>query len=417
MAKLGQEVPVSGKDVRLPSRDELESLLEPTCNPCVTIQFPTERVGRDTLKGPIQLGNSLKEAEERIRAQGLPKRRADAILVRARGLLEDRMYWQHLDEGLVLCMGEDVFHEFHVPFPVEEVVVVASRFHLMPLLRMNGRRGAFYVLSLAKNRARLYRGTAFGIAEVELDPDVPVSLDDEIALDVFERSITGKVMGVTTGARRSAGRRTAGKGGGGAPRVMAFDAHGGATDPKVFRRKVIDLLNHLDNGVRRAIGDPHAPLVVASVDTMRGYYRQASNYPLLVEEGIDGNFERARPEELHERAWPIVERFLARDEDRHRDGIGAALGTGLASADLEVVLPAARQGRIGALFLRANGAVWGVDDPYANQIDVHRSRREGDEDLLNVAAVETLKSDGAVYVVEREKMPVRDAHCAALFRY
>jgi hypothetical protein len=79
-------------------------------------------------------------------------------------------------------------------------------------------------------------------------------------------------------------------------------------------------------------------------------------------------------------------------------------------------LPAARAGRVDALFAVRNAAVWGVHDPNTGATEVHQELRLGDEDLLELAVAETLIHHGAVYSVPAEQMPT-SGPAAAILRY
>jgi hypothetical protein len=87
-----------------------------------------------------------------------------------------------------------------------------------------------------------------------------------------------------------------------------------------------------------------------------------------------------------------------------------------ASADLAEILPAAHFGRVGVLFVATGVQRWGSFDRQSNALEVHEQHEPGDEDLLDVAAVQTLLQGGTIYAVGPGDVPA-DAPLAAIFRH
>jgi hypothetical protein len=68
------------------------------------------------------------------------------------------------------------------------------------------------------------------------------------------------------------------------------------------------------------------------------------------------------------------------------------------------------------LFVERDAREWGTVDPESRTVKVHASRQPKDEDLLELAAVETLARKGSVYVLPNPEMPEGGA-AAAIYRY
>jgi len=81
----------------------------------------------------------------------------------------------------------------------------------------------------------------------------------------------------------------------------------------------------------------------------------------------------------------------------------------------EAVL-AAHHGRVDVLFVALGVQMWGNFDPSTNTVHVHQDSEPGDEDLLDLAAVQSILNGGTVYAVELEQVP-EHAPLAAVFRY
>jgi hypothetical protein len=79
------------------------------------------------------------------------------------------------------------------------------------------------------------------------------------------------------------------------------------------------------------------------------------------------------------------------------------------------ILPAARHGRVEALFLACDVDLWGRLDR-GEEVEVHQAPERGDEELLDEAALFSLRSGGAVFGMARGEVP-GGGELAAIFRY
>ena len=80
------------------------------------------------------------------------------------------------------------------------------------------------------------------------------------------------------------------------------------------------------------------------------------------------------------------------------------------------IVKAARYARVETMFLPASGEVWGRFDEAKDQVTVRGTPEAGDADLLDQAAVDTLRNGGAVFTLSREDLPL-GAQAAAVLRY
>jgi hypothetical protein len=368
----------------------------------VSIYMPTHRAGFDIQQDPIRLKNLLGEAEERLLAGGLRTPKAKKLLEPAEKLLQDGLFWQRQSDGLAMFLSPEVFRYYRLPFDFDKLVVVSDRFHIKPLLPLLSGDGWFYVLALSQNAIRLLQGTRRSVSEVNLE-DTPDSLAEALRYNDPEKRFQFHTSTLTPG----------GKG----ERPAVFHGHGvaSADDPKGY---ILRYFHQVDEGLQDLLRDEQAPLVLAGVDYLFPIYKEANTYPHLVDEGIEGNPEELRAEELHERAWAIVHPlFLAAQKEaaaQYRQLAG--VGSEEASNDLREVVPAAYHGRVTTLFVAVGLQKWGSFDLDTNVVHLQEEAKPSDEDLLDFAAVHTLLNGGTVYAVEPEKVPDK-APLAAVFRY
>jgi hypothetical protein len=129
-------------------------------------------------------------------------------------------------------------------------------------------------------------------------------------------------------------------------------------------------------------------------------------------------FADAMPEgELHQKAWrifaPREERLRAEAVDRLQSLLGNG---GKATTKAEEIVKAARYGRVDRLFLSDGRPLWGRFDEREDRVIAHGDAVEGDDDLLDYAALMTLRQGGNITLVDRTKLPP-DGPAAAILRY
>jgi Bacterial archaeo-eukaryotic release factor family 3 len=365
--------------------------------PCVSVFLPTHRMTPDSGQDPIRLRNLLDEAEKQLAAAGLRAPVAREALRPGRDLLGPGPFWSYQSDGLAVFLAPGWSRIFRLPEEFPELVVVADRFHVKPLLALLAAGHRFYVLALSQNQVRLLEGTPHDVQEAEL-ADAPRSLDDALKYDDLEKEL---------------GLHVAGRGGPGARAVFHGHGTGGEVDKALLER----FLRQVDDGLQQVLSTETAPLVLAGVDYEQAMFRQLTRYPHVMEQGIGGNPEQLRPADLHQRAWAIVEPVFAQAREQAARRYQQAAGQGQnAASDVTEVIQAALQGRVDTLFVAVGEQRWGTADPQTLQVRVHDQPQPGDEDLLDRAAVHTLLTSGTVFAVPARQVP-GPGPVAALLRY
>jgi len=361
----------------------------------------THRVDPGIRQDPIGLRNLLGEAEERLTDVGMRGPEARSLLEPADRLLHDGLFWRRQSDGLVLFLSFGKLRYYRLPLAFEELVVASNRFHIKPLLPLFSGDGRFYILAISQNKVRLLQGSRYSVSEIQLD-DVPTSLAAALRFDDPEKRLQFHTA-------------TAGPGGH-EGRAAAFHGHGiGADDAKT---NILRYFQKVSAGVSDLLREEQAPLILAGVDYLLPIYREASSYPFLAEEGIEGNPEELSAKELHRQAWVIAQPRFLQDRQAAVARYLQLAGTGseLASDDLETVLRAAYHGRVDTLFVALGVQRWGDFYPDSFSVEFHNQRQPGDQDLLDLVAVQTLLNGGTTYAVRPERVPAGST-LAAVFRY
>jgi hypothetical protein len=365
--------------------------------PCVSLFMPTRRKGPETRQNHIRFKNLLGQAQEKLEQMSDTDDLASRILEPAQPLLADTRYWHFQSDGFVLFLSEKLSRTFRLPIRWQELVVVGDHFHLKPLIPFITDNMRWYVLALSQEHPGLYQCTRQQIQEVEAG-GMPKSLAEAMR---YEEPIKHFTMQPSS-TLRSTGRST------------MLHGHGGATDEAEDR--ILQYFRQLNQGIHDLLGGESHPLVLAGLDHLLPLYREANTYPHLLDEELAANPKELSDEELHRRAWALVEPQLEKTRGEAISRYRNLMGTGRTSSALPELLPAAHFGRIETLFVVRDQEVWGIFEPEENRMEVHQDEKPGDEDLLNSATLLTLTNGGTVYAVDQKDMP-DDSVLAAVLRY
>lgn len=386
----------------IPSKSELGALMEQQIGPCISLFLPTERAGVDTQQNPLRLRNLMREAEHHLLLNNLSVSQVEAVLEPARGLVENEPFWLHPEDGLAVFRSPDLFRTYWLPIRFKEQAIVTRHFYLKPLLPFLTGDGRFYLLVLSHNHIRLIEGTHNGARVVTLPEAMPRSLAETTRYDESENEL--QYHSSSSGA-------VIGKGG---RRATVFHGQGGGTDDE--KGQLLRFFQQIDRGLHTLLAQEQAPLALAGVPYLFPLYREANTYPHLLEEGVPGNPDRVSVEVLHKQAWTVVGPFFSQARQEAAARYRECAATGRASHTVREIVPAAYDGRVESLFLEAEQEQWGTFNPATRMLHVHLQARFNDDDLLDVAATQTLLHGGSVYVVERVDRP-DEGPLAAVLRY
>jgi len=139
--------------------------------------------------------------------------------------------------------------------------------------------------------------------------------------------------------------------------------------------------------------------------------------PTYVPEGVLGNPEKlkVRDEILREQALPKALPSMLKEQQDALAQFEEYQGTDRTSSNVSALVPAACYGQIESLFVALDQEQWGTFDPATYTLDLHETAVPGDEDLLDLAARETILHGGAVYALKQDDMPDKAA-LAAIYR-
>lgn len=377
--------------------DSLKALARVRGQTCVSIYMPTAHFSPGSQEGDAtRLRNLLRDAERSLAESGMRATEIEALIAPARELLDDRGFWLRSAAGLAVLLGGERPFVFQSPVPFGELAWTGQRFHLKPLLSLLGSERTYWVLALSQKHVRVLRGSQHGLVEVPVE-GIPESLAEALRWDDFEK----QSLQFHTHTPGSGGRR---------PAVF----HGtGESDPKGGLTRYF---RGIDRGLRELLRDTDEPLVLAGVDYLLPLYRDVNTYPHLAEGVVTGNPDSLGEATVRERTWDIVGSLSDAARREVAERIVELWATPRATPDPETIVPAAAHGRVEALFVATDASLWGSFEKSSGRVTTHEQPVNGDEDLLDLAALNTLLGGGSVYAVPAEEVP-HGKTAVALLRY
>jgi hypothetical protein len=295
------------------SIDELRTLAEQRQHPAISLYMPTQRAGSETRQNPIRFKNLIRQVEALLQEQ---MRDVDAAALLQPAIeLDSDNFWQQQDQGLAIFIAHGSMCHYRVPLTFEELVVVSDRFHLKPLMPLLTNDGEFYLLALSQKQIRLFQGNHYGISEIELEGDIPTSV--EAALQYDETAKEGQF------------RISTSKGGTNNSFQHAGTFHGqGSPDRDHPKADILQFFHILDQGLKKYLREP-VLLVLAGVEYLLPIYQEANRYSHLVDAILPvENVGVLDPKDVHEQAWALVEPFYTQSQDTAIERYHELAGTG-----------------------------------------------------------------------------------------
>ncbi|WP_138431073.1 hypothetical protein [Fodinibius saliphilus] len=373
------------------TREDILNLAEKEQDICISIYLPTHKMGEEVQQDPIRLKNLLTEAKEQLKEHKVKEQRIKNVLKEPTDLLDKPMFWQHNDKGLALFITEDDFEYHRVPHSFKERVMVDDHFLITPLVPMISLEGSFCILALSQKKVRLLRCSRAEVTEIELE-DSPKNMEEFKKYDVYEKNIT-----------------SAGSGGS----ESMFHGWG---DGSVETDYVENYLKTIENEVTSILRKRNDPLVLTGINEAVALYRKANHYSRIMDETISGNPDPKSNEEIKDEGWEIIQSYFLKDMYDDIKRFGDLSGSDKQSDNLTKIVEAAYYGKVESLFVPIGEHSWGWFDTERDVVHHSPKPKNGEHDLINMAAIKTLTQSGNVYALDKEDMP-NDSSIAAIFRY
>jgi hypothetical protein len=364
--------------------------------PCITLLQPPYRRG-DSSEAPAALmRRDLHRAAKRLTARRIAVPAIADLLEPLQLLLHQEESPAGTDSARAIFRSHDVFRQFDLPIPPAPAYacMAGDCFFIRPILASLALPTTVYVLQVTKQAVQLLACGFSEIARVELPPRIPRTLGEAMGFDAPDHDLINRAAaGPSNGALQG----------------VQFGTGSGREKSHAHLH---DFYRSVDRGVNELLRSTQAPLVLCGVDEEVAMYRSISAYSNLLEGSIPGTGAPIGDAEMLRQAHDITVSDFDRRRALQMVASKERFPTARFSTGLEAILRAAVEGRVSDLYLDRNGQRRGT---FASKV-FGGSTNWHDEELLNVAAVETLLRGGAVYSLPTHFMP-GGSMAAALFRY
>lgn len=340
--------------------------------PCVTMVLPPYHPGEPTKSRSTLLKGYIQEASQQLGERKFPKEAVGELLKPLEDLAADAALLTGSHWGRAIFRSPDVFCQFQLTQPVQASLTISGCFAIRRLLPELWAPKLFYILALSKEAVKLFRCTYEGAQAVELPAGVPVTLEDALELEPPDHDLENRsAIGTTTGS-------------------MHAIRFGTGSGRETSHAHLADFYKLIDRGIHKVL-PAGVPLILAGVDQETAAYRSVSKYPNLVMENLPGSPNLSLQDaQTVSQACSILRAEEFRQEAEALAKAKARSTPGHVSTETGTILHAAFEGRVHQLYL----------DEKAEWNDVFergKYRSWGREDLLNLAAVETLQQGGKAF--------------------
>lgn len=367
--------------VDIPTLPELQALVATRADACVSIYVATTPHTQHVGGSRIALANLAKEAVAQLDAAGFDKRRRALIEAEIAALHADDDFWRLQARSLAVLATPDTIRTYRLATNVQDVVEVADRFHVKPLLRAHAFPQHAFALLLSEGDVRL----------VEIFPDTP--------------PVTVRVPDLPKDAGDATGRASVNNLG---QNTRLSNAEGQTVLLRQYARKV-------DAALRPVLAGRDTPLILVATDPLAPIFRAVNSYPGLLPDGLQVSPDRMSDSVLADSSRAVLDRLYARQVADVRARYGDRSGQLRATADLASVSRAATQGAVDVLLVDMDHQVTGtVDDAdgaiYPGKVDTTTY------DIVDEIAGRALMTGARVLAVRRADIP-DGAPAAAILRW
>ncbi|MFZ4428334.1 MAG: hypothetical protein ACOYOO_14340 [Saprospiraceae bacterium] len=380
------------------SREVIRKLNEVVRPFCASIYLPTHQTGDPAVQqaNARALKQQLKILREKLEKEGMSPSAIESYTLPLENLVRESGFWRKRTEGIAVFLSDQRMDDYPLPFPPEPRLFLANHFYLQPLLSCFSDDGQYFVLNLALENIRFFKGSKYSFSEEDIAAWVPGSIETVVGDDYRPRNTQVRSFpGMQQGA--------------------SYHGYGEGKDDR--KTEIMRYIREVEKGISKKLNGEDAPLVLTGTDYLVQTYRNFNAYLGLYPESLAGNQQHIGLEELHQKTWALVSPHFTAPRLRHRARFQQFQDTPQTSSDIAEVLPAALYGKVEALFIRKNTDIWGIYDPARAAVEINPGPGRANTSLTGLAAIQTFLQGGQVYLSSPEEMPFEEAVVCALYRY
>ena len=363
------------------SFEDLRSLAQAQ-GPCITVALAIP----DPTQIQARLKNAIRDVENGLSSRGMDARTATTLVEPLRVFAAQIAAEGDWGIQLVMFKSRDTTRCFQVRELSKDFVTVGDRFQIRPLLPLMSRDQQFYLLALSQKHVRLFLCTWRTAKEIPLRALAPQNLNVWLNSRMPDHVLDN---------RASAGPSV------GAMKGVMF---GTSTDSDRHDEYLAHFFKEIDKGLHKVLASQILSLLLAGVESEIALYRKVNSYPHLLEPAVHGSPDGLSHGDMLARAVETVRHTFSAPLKKVLKDFKDFRDTNRVSFSIPEILKHTQEGRVSDLLL--------CQDVIREDVEPGAA----DDDLLNLAALQTLLRRGQVFALKPSEMP-GETDVAALLRF
>lgn len=177
-------------------------------------------------------------------------------------------------ESLVVYATAGFGMSVWLPFPEKEGVTVLDKFDIQPLINSLALKRRYWVLSLSKNKTRLFKGENDHLSEI-MDENFPVAYEEQFEYEIQHYALSHK------------------------PGAYSPD------DPKITTIRFHAFIRHIDHLLAHYLNTNKLPIVLLSVTHNLSDFIKTSSFSNRVLNTVKGNFDHHSAGQIAKKVWEL----------------------------------------------------------------------------------------------------------------
>lgn len=376
--------------IKLPEAQELKELCDHEAPICITVTFPTEKAGADTLQNPVRLKNARQLLQKKLEKIGRTLDEYPALKKHLDNLYSDKELWQHQEKGFCLLWAPEFEVIFQTPYELPETVMIDKRFYLKDLLVNAERSYSYNVLLLNETQPRIKKGFLHNHDTRTLAPPKELeSLEHFLRAHDFEKSLQ-----FSSQSKERVGES----------QTPRYHGQGVAGDEKTMNKYRAEYMKHIENWTCDVMSRESADYnLLVGDERLCGLYLRSlrDTHPEIqvlshqnTESIGDTDLRGALDKFLTQQDRSLQQQEMAEVSQLHNTQTTPVL------YDLEDIVLAAHNQRIDKLIIAndLDEEFWGfiTEDSSSQKVKRELEFNGVGSELLNLAAIDTYKNNGKI---------------------
>lgn len=255
-----------------------------------------------------------------------------------------------LDRGIIVFYSKEQQGYIRVQTDISDLIVVADSFHIKPLLRIRNNERGFFVIAMSAKQ-------------------INVSVETNGHLYRMDTIANSTQM----------------------------------DDPNTNKSKpdAKDFIAHAASELNKTLALYKLPIILAGVKDHIGHMKKYLNHSMILEDGIIGNVERMKTEELREKCFELLGPYYRQKEAEAIEELNLAVKKNHAITYIEDIAVSAVYGKVRKLFVVENKQLWGKLNKTTGEVFISPKQTNAhDDDILDDICQIVLSKGGEVVVLK-----------------